>query len=105
MKGIEKYKEIILKPVLTEKATALFEEDVPEKTYVFVVRLDVNKIQIKKEVERRFGVKVKSVNTVIMPSKTKTRYTKRGMIHGRKSKFKKAYVKLFEGESIDLFNA
>ena len=104
MKGIEKYKEIIIEPILTEKTTALSEDDVKEKVYVFKVRKDANKIEIKQAVEERFGVRVKKVNTAIMPRKVKTRYTKRGVIKGAKKGYKKAYVKLYEGETIDLFN-
>ncbi len=104
MKGVSKYREIIIAPILTEKTTPLSEEHVKEKVYVFKVRKDANKIEIKKAVEERFGVKVKKVNTAIMPSKRKVRYTKKGVIRGKKPGYKKAYVKLYEGEVIDLFN-
>ena len=104
MKGIEKYREILISPILTEKTTPLSEDGVKEKVYVFKVRKDANKIEIKKAVENRFGVRVKKVNTAILPRKIKMRYTKRGTIKGVRPGYKKAYVKLYEGESIDLFN-
>lgn len=99
-----KYKEIIIKPVLTEKAMALADEGKDPKTYVFIVDRNANKIQIRKAIEERFGVNVKSVRTLIMPSKKKYRYTRTGVIEGKRPRaYKKAYVTLHPGETIDLF--
>ncbi len=91
---------IIKYPVITEKATALHEEGV----YTFAVDLKSNKIQIAKAVEERFNVKVDSVNTSIQLGKNKTRYTKAGVVSGKKVNVKKALVKLAAGEDpIDLY--
>jgi len=99
-----KYKEIILRPVLTEKAMALSEEGKDPKTYVFVVDKKANKIQIREAIEKRFGVTVQSVRTLIMPSKKKYLYTRTGVIVGKRLRaYKKAYVTLKPGETIDLF--
>jgi len=62
-----------------------------------------NKIEIKSAVERLYGVTVESVNTMIMPGKTKVRNTRSGLQKGKKPSFKKAIVRLSEGEEIDFF--
>ena len=59
--------DIILKPVLTEKAT----DGIADKRYTFTVKKTANKTQIKIAVEQMFGVKVKSVNTVTQRGKLK----------------------------------
>ena len=91
--------EILKKPIMTEKVAILQEQGV----YGFVVDKRANKIQIKDAVEKMYGVQVDSVRTVIMPGKPKNRYTKSGMISGKTSSYKKAMVKLAEGEFIDLY--
>ena len=63
-----------------------------------------NKIEVKKAVEEMYGVAVESVNTMIMPGKSRTRYTKTGMQRGRKPAFKKAVITLTEGEEIDFYS-
>ena len=50
-----------------------------------------------------YGVTVTEVNTVVVPGKAKSRFTKAGVISGRKPAYKKAYVKVAEGETIDLY--
>ena len=69
----------------------------------FIVHRRANKIEIKKAVEKTYNVSVVSVNTAVMPGKTKSRNTKSGVIKGRSSSFKKAIVKLAEGEVLDLY--
>jgi len=64
-----------------------------------------NKLEIKKAVENFYGVSVIDVNTVVTPAKAKFRYTKAGFIAGSKPAYKKAYVTLAEGDSIDLFSS
>ncbi len=96
-------KEIIIRPILTEKTEALRDENKERKVYVFEVAKDANKIMIKKAIEERFGVTVEKVRTAIMPSKPKYRYTRSGVIKGRKRGYKKAYVTLAPGETIELF--
>ena len=71
--------------------------------YTFVVGKSANKLEIKKAVEEFYGVKVSDVNTIVVPAKNKTRYTKAGFLKGKKPSFKKAVITLAEGESIDLF--
>ena len=93
-------KQILIKPVITEKADMLAEK---RSKYTFVVNKDANKIEIKKAVEDLYNVEVAKVNTLIMPSKAKNRNTKSTVIKGRVSGFKKAVVSLAEGETINFF--
>ena len=85
---------IILAPVITEKSETLKREN---NVYVFKVKKNANKTQIKNEVEKAFGVKVVNVNTVNAVQKKKRvgRYT------GLTTAYKKAYVKLADGSSIE----
>ena len=71
--------------------------------YTFIVGKTANKLEIKKAVEEFYGVKVDDVNTVVVPAKNKTRYTKAGYLTGRKPSYKKAVISLAAGDSIDLF--
>ena len=84
---------IIMAPVITEKSESLKANNV----YVFKVNKKANKTQIKNEVEKAFGVKVLNVNTVNAAQKKRRvgRYT------GLSTAYKKAYVKLAEGSSIE----
>ena len=63
-----------------------------------------NKVEIKKAVEKMYGVNVEGVNTTINASKPKNRNTKSRIISGRKSSYKKAIVKVAKGEVIDFYN-
>ena len=92
--GRERMYQTILSPVVTEKATAL--NEVSQVT--FKVAMDATKPQIKAAVEALFGVDVKAVNTLVVKGKTK-RFKGRP---GQRSDWKKAMVKLAEGQSIDL---
>ena len=91
----------IVKPLVTEKVTDLTEK---HNIYCLVVRPEANKLQIQNEVEALYNVKVVSVNTVNYAGKNKSRYTKAGLLRGKTNAFKKAYVTLKEGESIDFFS-
>ncbi|HMX38671.1 MAG TPA: 50S ribosomal protein L23 [Saprospiraceae bacterium] len=93
-------KHILLKPLITEKATRLADK---RNTYSFIVNKDSNKIEIKAAVEQMFNVTVDRVNTAVMPGKPKSRSTKTAIVRGTKSSYKKAYVTLTPGETIDLF--
>lgn len=93
-------KRILIKPIITEKADYLSEK---KGQYSFVVNKDANKIEIKKAVADVYNVEVESVNTLIMPSKSKSRNSKRNAIKGRVSSFKKAVVTLADGETINFF--
>ena len=91
----------IVKPLVTEKVTDLTEK---HNVFCFVVRPEANKLQIQNEVEALYNVEVVSVNTVNYAGKNKSRYTKAGLLRGKTNAFKKAYVTLKEGESIDFFS-
>ena len=92
----------IIRPLVTEKMTQI--TDKRSNRYGFVVTPDANKIQIKEEVERLYNVTVVEVNTLLYMGKRSQRYTKAGMIRGKKSAFKKAIVTLKEGETIDFYS-
>ncbi|MBQ0130383.1 MAG: 50S ribosomal protein L23 [Bacteroidales bacterium] len=92
---------IIKKPVITEKMTAISEK---LNKYAFIVDKRANKLQIKEEVEKLYDVKVAAVNTMNYAGKSKSRYTKAGVITGKADAFKKAIVTLKEGETIDFFS-
>lgn len=91
---------ILIKPIITEKATALSED---LNVYAFEVARSANKVEIKRAVEDFYGVNVETVRTAIVPAKFQTKYTKAGLVRGRKSAYKKALVKVVSGESIDLY--
>lgn len=93
-------KTILIKPLITEKSEMLSEN---LNQYSFIVDKKSNKIEIKKAVEEMYRVSVESVNTVVMPGKLKSRSTRSGLLRGRVSSYKKAVVKLSEGEEIDFF--
>jgi len=97
-----KLSEVLVRPVITEKVNLQMERS---GRYTFVVGHQANKLEIKKAVEEFYGVKVADVNTIVVPAKNKTRYTKAGLLTGRKSSYKKAVVTLASGETIDLFTA
>ena len=96
-----KLTDVLIRPVITEKVNNQMEKS---GRYTFVVGKSANKLEIKKAVEEFYGVKVAEVNTAVVPAKSKTRYTKAGLLSGRKPSYKKAVVTLAEGESIDLFS-
>ena len=96
-----KLSEVLVRPVITEKVNLQMERS---GRYTFVVGKQSNKLEIKKAVEEFYGVRVADVNTVVVPAKSKTRYTKAGLLAGRKPSYKKAIVTLAEGDSIDLFS-
>jgi large subunit ribosomal protein L23 len=96
-----KLADVLVRPVLTEKVNLQMEKS---GRYTFEVDKRSNKLEIKKAVEEFYGVKVTDINTVVVPGKNKTRYTKAGFLQGVKPSYKKAIVTLAEGESIDLFS-
>lgn len=93
--------EILKKPLITEKASALSEK---AGKYTFLVNKKANKVEIKKAVEKMYGVNVEEVNTLIIASKPKSRNTKTRIVTGRKGSYKKAIVKVAKGEVIDFYN-
>ena len=92
---------ILIKPIVTEKMTALGEDF---NRYGFVVEKNANKLQIREAVEELYGVKVSEVNTMRYPGKRKQRHTKSGVSVGRTPSYKKAVVTLAEGEVIDFYS-
>lgn len=90
----ERLLKVLRAPHISEKATNNAEK---ANTIVFKVALDANKVEIANAVEQLFEVKVDSVRTVVVKGKTK----RRGMKVGRRSDWKKAYVTLAEGQSLD----
>mgnify|MGYP001097099756 CR=1 FL=1 len=92
---------VIIKPIITEKMTALSEK---LNRYAFKVDRGANKIEIKKAVEELYKVTVQDVNTLVVGGKNKSRYTKTGVINGRTSTYKKAIVTLAQGDKIDFYS-
>ena len=88
--------QIIIRPVISEKSYNLIES---EGQYTFQVDRRANKNQIKHAVESAFDVRVQKVNTAHVKSKPK----RQGLTRGRTSMWKKAVVKLAEGDRIELF--
>lgn len=97
-----KLSEVLIKPILTEKANAQQEK---LRRFAFRVNKNANKLEIKKAVESFYGVTVTNVNTSVSPGKNKSRFTKAGVISGRKHYYKKAFVTVAEGENIDLYSS
>lgn len=97
----KKINEILIRPLLTEKITAI--QDKRINVYGFVVAKDANKIEIAKAVEQKFNVKVKNVRTVVRKGKTKTQFTRSGRFTGKTATIKKAYVTLEKDNKIDFF--
>ena len=95
-----KLSDVLLKPVLSEKVNKQTEKF---NRYTFIVDRKANKLEIKKAVEEFYGIQVKEVNTLVMPSKAKSRNTKAGIVTGRKPAKKKAIVTIVDGETIDLY--
>ncbi|MDR2825751.1 MAG: 50S ribosomal protein L23 [Deltaproteobacteria bacterium] len=91
------YTQIILKPIITEKASLLRED---HNQVVFLVSPGAGKIDIKNAVEAAFKVKVKDVNVVVSKPKAKHR---QGRTVGKTSGCKKAYVSLAQGDKIEFF--
>ena len=91
-----KLTEVIRRPITTEKTTVIREDG---RTLVFQVATEANKIDIRRAVEQLFGSKVDSVRTSLAHGKMK----RQGKHAGRRSDWKKAYVKLREGQKLPEF--
>jgi large subunit ribosomal protein L23 len=89
-------REIIVRPVVTEESAMLQEN---QRTYTFLVAKDANKLEIKNAVQTLFEVKVEAVRTANYQGK----WRRLGRSIGRKPTFKKAVVKIAEGDSIDVY--
>jgi len=90
------YEQVLKSPIVTEKTTIAKEAG---NVVSFVVDKSANKCEIKKSVESMFKVKVDSVRTVNVAGKRK----RTGSVFGKRCNWKKAYVALKEGESIEIF--
>lgn len=94
----ERLMTVLLGPHVSEKGTLMAEKN---NQVVFRVRRDADKAEIRKAVEAMFDVKVESVQVVNLPGKIKGS----GRRYGRRSDWKKAYVRLAEGQTIDFLGA
>ncbi|MCB0687735.1 MAG: 50S ribosomal protein L23 [Saprospiraceae bacterium] len=93
-------RNILIKPIISEKAEVLSDK---LQHYTFMVDRNANKIEIRKAVEQMYNVSVAAVNTLVIPGKTKKRFTRAGVQTGRVAPYKKAIITLSEGETIDFF--
>lgn len=92
---------IIKKPVITEKATAASEK---QNAFSFEVDKMANKIEIKKAVEKMYGVHVIDVRTLNYGGgKSSVKYTNKGIVEQKSKQWKKAVDTVADGETIDLF--
>lgn len=89
--------EILIRPMITEKSTALAEKSPPQ--YVFQVHPSANKVEIRKAVEQAYDVKVANVNTIKMLGKKR----RLRVAIGRRRSWKKAVVTLQEGQTIPIY--
>ncbi len=89
-------RDVIIRPVVTERSTLLADDN---DAFTFIVAENANKMEIRRAVERLFDVKVQSVNTMRYRGKLR----RLGRNYGRRPSFKKAIVKLVEGERIDVY--
>jgi len=87
--------DVVRKPLLTERSMSRLDQS---NTYVFEVHPKANKVQIRNAVERLFDVKVLSVNTASVHGKRR----RRGRTVAKMPDWKKAFVKLREGDAIEL---
>jgi large subunit ribosomal protein L23 len=92
---------ILLRPVITEKATA---DSELKNRFTFLVDTNANKVQIKNAVESTYGVSVDKVRTMRYGAERKTRFTKTGLQKGKSATTKKAIVQVVEGDTIDFYN-
>jgi large subunit ribosomal protein L23 len=90
--------EILLRPLVTEKGAAA---EVEQNTYMFEVGETANKHEIKAAVERFFNVKVEDVRTV----RVRGKFKRFGRFYGKRANWKKAYVKLASGHTLNFFEA
>ncbi|MCC7431856.1 50S ribosomal protein L23 [bacterium] len=91
---------ILKRPIQTERALVLQDR---RNQYVFEVDVNANKIEIRRAIENKFSVKVKSIRTLVVKGKNVLRFTKKVKIAGRTSDWKKAIVTLEDGNSINFF--
>ena len=91
-----KLTDVIVRPLITEKTSILREDG---RTLVFQVAPNANRVEIRRAVEQLLGAKVSSIRTSIAHGKIK----RQGRYAGRRSDWKKAYVKLRAGQKMPEF--
>jgi large subunit ribosomal protein L23 len=91
-----KLTDVIRRPLITEKTTIQREDG---RTIVFQVAVDATKVEVKQAIEKLLGSKVESVRTTLVHGKVK----RQGRFSGRRSDWKKAYVRLREGQKMPEF--
>lgn len=92
---------ILIKPIVTEKMTSQGDK---LNRYGFIVDKRANKLQIKAAIEKTYGVAVADVNTLRYSGKQKSRFTRSGLVTGRRNAIKKAIITLAKGETIDFYS-
>ena len=90
--------DVLIRPIMTEKTTGLEEAG---NVYSFEVGVGANKHEIKTAIESVFGVSVEDVRTAVVRGKNK----RFGRYYGKRSNWKKAYVKLSEGDSLNFYES
>jgi large subunit ribosomal protein L23 len=90
--------DVLIRPILTEKTTRL---EAGENVYTFEVGVGANKHQIKEAVQSVFGVNVEDVRTMVVRGKSK----RFGRYYGKRSNWKKAFVRLSDGDSLNFFES
>ena len=90
---------LVIKPHNTNKSVKRQKQD----KYTFIVELEANKNEIKKEINATYGVQVQAVNTLKYKAEPIRRYTRTKVIKGKKARYKKAEITLPEGQFIDLY--
>jgi large subunit ribosomal protein L23 len=88
--------DVLLRPIVTEKTTAQLNG---ANDYAFEVAHDANKVQIKRAIEDFYGVTVEKVRTLIVRGKIK----RHGRFYGKRRNWKKAYVRLAEGDTLNVY--
>ena len=91
---------VLIRPLYTEKIARLQES---ENKYAFEVAKNANKIEIRRAIEKKFDIKIISIQTMTMKGKMKQQLTRGGRFSGRRPDWKKAIVTLAEGDKLDLF--
>ncbi|HQA76621.1 MAG TPA: 50S ribosomal protein L23 [Salinivirgaceae bacterium] len=92
---------IIIKPLITERMTEISEKF---NRVGFVVNKKATKPEIRREIEKMYNVKIERINTSVYRGKTRARNTKSGVIYGKTNAYKKAFVTLKEGHTIDFYS-
>jgi len=93
-------RNVLIKPLITEKMNDLTESQVK---YGFYVDVKANKIEIAKAIKSKFNVDVKTINTIMFKGKKKTQFTRKGRFEGKTPSYKKAIITLKEGQTIEMF--